>query len=242
MFPPKRPQNPSDAGLPRASGGVSNRVSYQKQKRLSSPRKRGCFRIENDLSEDDPVFPAQAGVFLSPTASTSTCSGLPRASGGVSHAETGMKGMPLSSPRKRGCFCLKQGKLVEATVFPAQAGVFLSSSRRSARATCLPRASGGVSEATGAFSVSDGSSPRKRGCFRSVHAMGTNHWESSPRKRGCFSKFKIRLMLASGLPRASGGVSFSVALGAGLRMCSPPMQIRQGEGRVFPAQAGVFPN
>ena len=241
MFPPKRPQNPSDAGLPRASGGVSNRVSYQKQKRLSSPRKRGCFRIENDLSEDDPVFPAQAGVFLSPTASTSTCSGLPRASGGVSHAETGMKGMPLSSPRKRGCFCLKQGKLVEATVFPAQAGVFLSSSRRSARATCLPRASGGVSEATGAFSVSDGSSPRKRGCFRSVHAMGTNHWESSPRKRGCFSKFKIRLMLASGLPRASGGVSFALSSSVGASSSSPRKRGCFSPGPLRESAHGVFP-
>ena len=75
--------------------------------------------------------------------------------------------MPLnkSSPRKRGCFRVDLVDQLLIRVFPAQAGVFLTSSVSPGNHCRLPRASGGVSGSGEMHSPSVVSSPRKRGCF-----------------------------------------------------------------------------
>ena len=172
--------------LPRASGGVSSSRSLWCCKSRSSPRKRGCFQGKRRDDGVPLVFPAQAGVFLSPCLPPWEPRRLPRASGGVSSAAVACHVNSASSPRKRGCF--SPGPLRESAhgVFPAQAGVFPPSAKAQRKKSGLPRASGGVSE--DALIIRDGikSSPRKRGCFR-FGPQSSNH--------------------PCGLPRVSGGVS-----------------------------------
>ena len=131
--------------LPRASGGVSgsnvSRTTYAK----SSPRKRGCFRVERLAHDLRQVFPAQAGVFLLALVYISPRKRLPRASGGVSISGTFGRLTSGSSPRKRGCFLSLQSARSRHFVFPAQAGVFPSVAALKLFAGSLPRASGGVS-------------------------------------------------------------------------------------------------
>ena len=111
-------------GLPRASGGVSVTETDPVEREVSSPRKRGCFRLRPCAPVSLSVFPAQAGVFLSPPPPSAARFRLPRASGGVSD-QTRCTGHPLpSSPRKRGCFSNPNHGLLSMRVFPAQAGVF----------------------------------------------------------------------------------------------------------------------
>ena len=90
--------------LPRASGGVSGTPYRRDRRRVSSPRKRGCFPLSLTAIPSVSVFPAQAGVFLAPLAAEPCWQGLPRASGGVSHWDGTRGSLPESSPRKRGCF------------------------------------------------------------------------------------------------------------------------------------------
>ena len=90
---------PSVWRLPRVSGGVSQLGGEYIQYGMSSPRKRGCFRLAHDLRQSLPS--------------------LPRVSGGVSTIRiSGTCGLQ-SSPRKRGCFQrLGSGPLFRE-VFPA---------------------------------------------------------------------------------------------------------------------------
>ena len=152
-------------GLPRASGGVSTVISLARLLARSSPRKRGCFAHVLVVHDENPVFPAQAGVFPHRTHRPAGRKGLPRASGGVSAASLGLTRGIWSSPRKRGCFYGVIVRLALRKVFPAQAGVFPESPPSASVPRRLPRASGGVSEREVKFFHTAESSPRKRGCF-----------------------------------------------------------------------------
>ena len=90
-----------------------------------SPRKRGCFQINQVTADWIKVFPAQAGVFLNPVQQTSSTNGIPRASGGVSLSLSRPLMRWTYSPRKRGCFRRLLAREPMPAVFPAQAGVFL---------------------------------------------------------------------------------------------------------------------
>ena len=145
VFLPVRLETLEILGLPRASGGVSRSQSDHDGSTWSSPRKRGCFRLDYPAGAVAEVFPAQAGVFLAVETVPFAFESLPRASGGVSERETARYAGSLSSPRKRGCFQRGRGN-----------------GRRRAR---LPRASGGVSNFPIILPAILMSSPRKRGCF-----------------------------------------------------------------------------
>ena len=195
-----------------------------------------------------PVFPAQAGVFLSASSAAALKSRLPRASGGVS--ETGFLVSPLepSSPRKRGCFsrCFAFG--LRSEVFPAQAGVFLRRSFWAFPTKCLPRASGGVSAIGCQVTLRRWSSPRKRGCFRACRPYCLSRSRLPRASGGVSQRVREGGKDDDGLPRASGGVSVHIVHKKDNRRSSPrkrgcfqgvrPVPDRYG---VFPAQAGVFP-
>ena len=226
MFLRFKPDRGGGKGLPRASGGVSNWISQTLNGIGSSPRKRGCFLI----------------AFESSIQSAS----LPRASGGVSSCRTNPAIGLWSSPRKRGCFHFRAVHGDIRLVFPAQAGVFLGFEFCGWCFCSLPRASGGVSEFVEETHDGDPSSPRKRGCFCSErNALGL--FRVFPAQAGVFLSALCRCAAASGLPRASGGVS-SCALAAVRMPKSSPR--KRGcfwyfsavahQTLVFPAQAGVF--
>ena len=71
------------------------------------------------------VFPAYAGVFLGGLLPQMHLGGLPRIRGGVSGLIDLWGQMWLSSPHTRGCFLLALDSIIEESVFPAYAGVFL---------------------------------------------------------------------------------------------------------------------
>ena len=154
--------------------------------------------------------------------------GLPRASGGVSAVNVTLVFEVLSSPRKRGCFLHILSIIQQKQVFPAQAGVFLDDRPPAANPLRLPRASGGVSATNPLIASISWSSPRKRGCF--LECLSTRHAARVfPAQAGVFLAFDSSIQSASGLPRASGGVS------QGVKDFNAAQQ-------VFPAQAGVFPS
>ncbi len=145
VFLPVRLETLEILGLPRASGGVSRSQSDHDGSTWSSPRKRGCFRLDYPAGAVAEVFPAQAGVFRID----------------VAFSRASLR----SSPRKRGCFPREPRRKVAVVVFPAQAGVFLSAAFSPTYSRSLPRASGGVSLIDSVPFSKGESSPRKRGCF-----------------------------------------------------------------------------
>ena len=171
---------------------------------------------------------------------------LPRASGGVSLPFSAFFLVAMSSPRKRGCFRRAAPIPATASVFPAQAGVFLFTLYRVEDIISLPRASGGVSTLTRYWTPEQESSPRKRGCFQTL----TTHYSISevfPAQAGVFPSQYVFTMSLACLPRASGGVSISRSTRRSRSWSSPRKRgcflHERGEikcRRVFPAQAGVF--
>ncbi len=135
---------------------------------------------------------------------TRTC--LPRASGGVSIPGRGLSAPAGSSPRKRGCFPWAHRLQRPYVVFPAQAGVFPSAGSPAGWMRCLPRASGGVSEAVYTEPVAPLSSPRKRGCFRAPRAAQASR-RVFPAQAGVSPGFLWGEGSIERIPRASGGVS-----------------------------------
>ncbi len=74
----------NSTGLPRASGGVSEKFGGVVNHKKSSPREWGCFRGCRVKRYAFTVFPARVGVFPFDYIYQAVYSSLPRASGGVS--------------------------------------------------------------------------------------------------------------------------------------------------------------
>ena len=156
------------------------------------------------------------------------------------------KARDLSSPRKRGCFLAYQALSIARGVFPAQAGVFPLAHLLSSATLSLPRASGGVSAEGLTVGDIEESSPRKRGCFPSEVVCEPSS-SVFPAQAGVFPLETLFFSSATGLPRASGGVSrrttqrFSSGKSSPRkRGCFCRSRAFQGGQFVFPAQAGVF--
>ena len=152
-------------GFLRASGGVSISFRTFRTLYLFSPRKRRCFCRAKSRHCKLQVFSAQAEVFLR----GAVCATLPgrflRASGGVSLAYLILcKAIPFS-PRKRRCFSSALKSASEASVFSAQAEVFLIEQFMKNTERCFLRARGGVSWRRRWTRRSGRFSPRKRRCF-----------------------------------------------------------------------------
>ena len=147
-----------------------------------------------------PVFLAQAGVFPQGLHEAPEGFGLPRASGSVSDGTT-----PVAA---------------FGVVFPAQAGVFPLILWFRIRRPRLPRASGGVSAVAFGLVEVEGSSPRKRGCFR-IRSRHPSRFHVFPAQAGVFLSAPDVTSSCFCLPRASGGVSSFKQPGGRLLRSSP---------------------
>lgn len=132
-------------GLPRLGGGVSMARSSQRPVIKSSPPRRGCFLVINQIAAQAFVFPASAGVFPANGSVISLRLRLPRLGGGVSEAAECVVDDVTSSPPRRGCFFDAQILNLINGVFPALAGVFPRRCWYSMSLTPIPRHDGGVS-------------------------------------------------------------------------------------------------
>ena len=97
--------------------------------------------------------------------------GLPRIRGGVSKGAGKQAGVAPSSPHTRGCFQGEQLRFLVPKVFPAYAGVFLTSCLKWTIIRGLPRIRGGVSCPYFEEMGLSKSSPHTRGCFYPLHAV-----------------------------------------------------------------------
>ena len=174
-----------------------------------------------------------------------------------------------SSPRKRGCFCASRLQRGQRHVFPAQAGVFPSNIDRGSllppssprKRGCFsrglqPRSSYLVFPAQAGVFPKDfvkpwktsPSSPRKRGCFQLFPDSAEKSFVF-PAQAGVFPSPKTSCGSRSCLPRASGGVSHGTGFRFARLKSSPRKRgcFRDAGAtvvgaKVFPAQAGVFPD
>ena len=151
--------------LPRIRGGVSELPEYFDSRERSSPHTRGCFCPSEFSHIRRGVFPAYAGVFLTPLSRIDLMLCLPRIRGGVSRIVTSKDAPKGSSPHTRGCFSSSRNFLRKGIVFPAYAGVFPASVPRLCALSGLPRIRGGVSCDFQDLGVPEQSSPHTRGCF-----------------------------------------------------------------------------
>ena len=111
-------------------------------------------------------------------------------------------------------------------VFPAYAGVFLTTSAPKIDAISLPRIRGGVSKAAEREAQHGRSSPHTRGCFRYYMALPA-HSSGLPRIRGGVSEIPVEAQL----PRESSPHTRGCFCWVGPSKKGRP---------VFPAYAGVF--
>ena len=98
------------------------------------------------MHQDIGVFPTPVGVFPLYCRFQNWRFRLPHASGGVSSVAHNQYSRKLSSPRQWGCFLDVARKIMEGEVFPTPVGVFLKNDPAHVLCSCLPHASGGVSD------------------------------------------------------------------------------------------------
>ena len=90
------------------------------------------------------VFPACAGMFLEFEAERGEKFSFPRVRGDVPLFMQLVEACMPFSPRARGCSSISAARIAILRVFPACAGMFLRSSRKSQRLARFPRVRGDV--------------------------------------------------------------------------------------------------
>ena len=158
------------------------------------------------------MFPTHIGETLK-----WTC--LPRLGGGVSITGDYQALSAVSSPPRRGCFCVRQRVEVEDGVFPASAGVFPVLTDTMAFCPRLPRLGGGVSWPRPRLRPLTLSSPPRRGCFWAPTPTPTPVF---PASAGVFPRGAPALDYHRRLPRLGGGVSQAQDHFPGRLWSSPP--------------------
>ena len=187
---------------------------------MSSPRTRGCSHARQERPPWESVFPAHAGVFPDNRCRVAGERRLPRARGGVPGLGVPVYKAAPSSPRTRGCSHGTHTPLVTLSVFPAHAGVFPCWSSGASSGICLPRARGGV-PASFVMNVSySSSSPRTRGCSRTIFRI-VRVDQVFPAHAGVFPRSALTSPRQTGLPRARGGVPTRSIHAGGVQPSSP---------------------
>ena len=144
MFPPGCGELRCTRCFPRVRGDVPPAGPAAVRAPRFSPRARGCSSSRGPGQGRNSVFPACAGMFLNIRSQDSDFACFPRVRGDVPvNAQCGGV-FAVFSPRARGCSEAAQGLSEPFDVFPACAGMFLRSSRKSQRLARFPRVRGDV--------------------------------------------------------------------------------------------------
>ena len=112
------------ARLPHAGGGVSQISHVSSLGVRSSPRRWGCFHLAHRFRPMTLVFPTPVGVFPLQYLQDKGYLRLPHAGGGVSEIAHPGGNQSRSSPRRWGCFRLREHHRARQNVFPTPVGVF----------------------------------------------------------------------------------------------------------------------
>ncbi len=155
-------------------------------------------------------------------------------------------GIEVCSPQVRGCSHTSASGLVRCQVFPAGAGVFLSSYWQGKGAGSVPRRCGGVPRAGDVIDEQDLCSPQVRGCSFRCPVSG-RAGSVFPAGAGVFPEAQNARRQRVSVPRRCGGVPTDRSSRTWTARCSPQVRgcswpcrlLRSGPG-VFPAGAGVF--
>ena len=152
------------------------------------------------------------------------------------------------SPRARGCSSGGVGSARESWVFPACAGMFLSTVDNRTIVPCFPRVRGDVPPAPIPHRHSRRFSPRARGCSAARSPRGRN-CSVFPACAGMFRRDGVMLGTFSCFPRVRGDVPYIKIVGPILipfspraRGCSVVGLLAMDILGVFPACAGMFRN
>ena len=150
--------------VPRIRGGVPIKVHVEEGQRECSPHTRGCSSFLFRKPFHPFVFPAYAGVFLPSFFLARTRYRVPRIRGGVPYVTQLPMIFLRCSPHTRGCSLPSPTAHRISHVFPAYAGVFLTSGRNITGKICVPRIRGGVPATSVSLIAYNLCSPHTRGC------------------------------------------------------------------------------
>ena len=173
--------------FPRVCGDVPIIADEQWAFTQFSPRMRGCSGRRASGRRPQAVFPAYAGMFRITPGTSSGSVSFPRVCGDVPQVIRVGPGASMFSPRMRGCSGLVLVKVFFRIVFPAYAGMFLSSSSMSHALSSFPCVCGDVPGRDTCARTREAFSPRMRGCSF-PHEVAHGGAKFSPRMRGCSAK------------------------------------------------------
>ena len=151
-------------GFPRVRGDVPKlwtRPDYCSQ---FSPRARGCSPQWIGPAYGTNVFPACAGMFLTPREVLIHAVSFPRVRGDVPPYPNPEYPSQKFSPRARGCSSGSGCGVGTSPVFPACAGMFRLAGHVSSGVSCFPRVRGDVPHGKNHQANPQAFSPRARGC------------------------------------------------------------------------------
>ncbi len=231
--------------VPRASGDGPLANGAHRMRLQCSPRERGWTRWFPAPFPNVLVFPARAGMDPKANRRKRGRHGVPRASGdGPAAGWLSITGYGCS-PRERGWTETPERWRGRLTVFPARAGMDLTSAGDSVKLTGVPRASGDGPKVDSSGNKVDPCSPRERG-WTWVQQPALSPAAVFPARAGMDPLTRTRPRLLSGVPRASGdGPTCGVGASADTR-CSPRERgwtckwlMKSSSVLVFPARAGM---
>ena len=188
MFPPLV-QNSTYAGsFPRVCGDVPSPKISKNTSNTFSPRMRGCSLADITDVRAAIVFPAYAGMFPAGQIVNAAPMSFPRVCGDVPGGSSGVTASTRFSPRMRGCSCFETFKTASTRVFPAYAGMFLSSFLPRSARCCFPRVCGDVPRSPQLGRNLPRFSPRMRGCSKALKLLMGPYLTVFPAYAGMFRR------------------------------------------------------
>ena len=171
---------------------------------LYSPRRRGWTYTPSLLLISVSVFPAEAGVNPCPFTIVALSISIPRGGGGEPRCALIMQSAIGYSPRRRGWTCRDCWRYEYSNVFPAEAGVNLTSDYATLGDYGIPRGGGGEPDIPLNEIGIGRYSPRRRGwTWYNCHYY--NIRIVFPAEAGVNLKSELRLDWSRCIPRGGGG-------------------------------------
>ena len=220
MFRPQSGKPHPPSGFPRIRGDVPETIQGGDATRPFSPHTRGCSLAAflNGLAQE--VFPAYAGMFRRDSVGLVTLGCFPRIRGDVPHLK-GLHGpRGRFSPHTRGCSFGYRPTSVPRPVFPAYAGMFLSSVTYGSSSRCFPRIRGDVPDEYFTIPPQSVFSPHTRGCS-AAHPLTLPRFVVFPAYAGMFLRVRRGRGTTRGFPRIRGDVPLRMHFSNTLPWFSP---------------------